>query len=288
MASLFFEKLLKIWFIMAKRFVNDDELRVLILRDFETIATKEMSAVYRVGSKRICNMIRELGLRRDMRKLWNDESERYLIEHYADLTNVEIGKILGMTESSIAAKANKLKLLKSEAFKRKYREKSTWKKGQVSWNKGMKGLKFAGSEKGHFKKGHLPHNTKGDDATTVRKDNQGKLHEFVKISLGVWKPKRLVVWEQHNGPVKKGMCIWVKDGDTMNTSIDNLELITRKENRLRNSGAYNLCDEYVAICLTRKKPELRESVFENKELIELQRTIYKAKRLCKTEKTTTH
>jgi len=178
MASLFFEKLLKIWFNMAKRFVNDDELRVLILRDFETIATKEMSAVYRVGSKRICNMIRELGLRRDMRKLWSHESERYLIEHYADLTNVEIGKILGMTESSVAAKANKLKLLKSEAFKRKYREKSTWKKGQVSWNKGMKGLKFAGSEKGHFKKGHLPHNTKGDDVTTVRKDNQGKLLSY--------------------------------------------------------------------------------------------------------------
>lgn len=271
---------------MAKRFVSDDELRVLILRDFERMPTKKMASKYRVGSVRICDMIEQLGLRRDMRKLWNDESEAYMIEHYADMTNAEIAKVLGMTEVSVGAKANRMRLKKSEAFMRLCRQKTTWKKGQVSWNKGMKGLKFAGSEKGHFKKGSLPHNTKPDDVTTVRKDKDGKLHEFVKISMGVWKPKRLLVWEEHKGPVKKGMCIWVKDGNTMNTNIDNLELITRKENRLRNSGAFNLCDEYVAICLTRKKPELREAVLENKELIELQRTIYKAKRLCKTEKTT--
>lgn len=273
---------------MSRKIVSDDELRVFILRDFERIPTKKMASEYRVCSRRICGMIRELGLSRDMRKLWNDEAEAYMIEHYANMTNEEIGKVLGISESSVASKANRMKLKKSEAFMKLCRQKTTWKKGQVSWNKGMKGLKFAGSEKGHFKKGSLPHNTKPDNVTTVRKDKEGRLHEFVKISMGVWKPKRLLVWEEHNGPVKKGMCIWVKDGDTMNTNIDNLELITRKENRLRNSGAYNLCDEYVAICLTRKKPELREAVLENKDLIELQRTIYKAKRICKTENKTTH
>lgn len=69
-----------------------------------------------------------------------------------------------------------------------------------------------------------------------------------------------------------GHCLWAKDGNSLNTDPDNWELITRKENRIRNSGSVNLSDSFVSQCIAKNDPLLREEIKTNhQELIEVKR-----------------
>ena len=40
---------------------------------------------------------------------------------------------------------------------------------------------------------------------------------------------RTLLWEQHNGPIPKGYVVHHKDSDTKNNTIENLELLTKKQ-----------------------------------------------------------
>ncbi len=50
-----------------------------------------------------------------------------------------------------------------------------------------------------------------------------------------WRGEHLVIWEAVNGPLPKGHAIVFKDGDRTNITMDNLELVTRRELMLRNT-----------------------------------------------------
>ena len=72
----------------------------------------------------------------------------------------------------------------------------------------------------------------------VWKTNKGHQFKVIKCENGFvhyapW------LWAQHFGPVPKGMCIRTKD-NSLNVVIDNLEMISRAENAIRNSvnGTY--------------------------------------------------
>lgn len=120
---------------------------------------------------------------------------------------------------------------------------STFKKGQIPANKGKKMSPEQKEKCKHtfFQKGHLPGNTIGEvGAISIRTygvrngDSSYKIqyiqHEYLK-----WKPLHIHNWENQNGQVPKGFCLWFKDGNQMNAEVENLELITRKENMQRNS-----------------------------------------------------
>ena len=47
-----------------------------------------------------------------------------------------------------------------------------------------------------FKKGHMPDNTLYDGAETIRKDKNGHRYVYVRISLGKWVPKHVLLWQQ--------------------------------------------------------------------------------------------
>lgn len=258
---------------------SDEVLREGILRDYQTMSFKNIGLKYKAGEKRVREMAKILGVKKDLRLIWNDESEQYLKDTFSDTNSEEIAKVLGFTVSSICAKASKLNLKKSKEFLSN-NNKASWKKGHKTWNKGMKGLRFEGSEKGYFKKGSKPTNTKELHSSSFRKDKDGKVHEFIKISDRNWKLKKHLVWEQYYGEIPKDMCIRTKDGNSLNTDISNLELVSRKDNRIMNSGCTSLTDKYIARRLAPKDNNLMEKILENKDLIELQRTIYKANRIC--------
>lgn len=100
---------------------------------------------------------------------------------------------------------------------------TSFKKGQVSYNKGKKGLRIPGSEKGWFEKGHKPKNWQPVGTETVRKGG----YVWVKVAEPkLWRQKRRVVWEQHNGPIPRGHKIIYKDQNRQNTDISNLMLVT--------------------------------------------------------------
>ena len=110
-------------------------------------------------------------------------------------------------------------------------------KGQVSHNKGKKGVCAAGSEKGWFHEGHMPHNHKPVGSERISKDGywEVKIAEPKK-----WRMKHVLVWEQHNGPIPRGMCVIFLDGDKNNLSIDNLRMISRADlARMNQNGLFS-------------------------------------------------
>lgn len=101
---------------------------------------------------------------------------------------------------------------------------------QVPHNKG-KPFSPPGSEKGRFKKGQLPHNTRylGHERTT----REG----YIEISVAEVNPhtgfertyvlKHRHLWEQANGPIPDGHVLKSLDGDPANTDPSNWEAIPR-------------------------------------------------------------
>lgn len=104
-----------------------------------------------------------------------------------------------------------------------------FKKGQVSWNKGRKGIHL--SPETEFKKGQMPHNNLPVGTETVRVDG----YTWVKIAEpNNWKEKHRLLWEAAHGNVPPGHIVTFADGDTQNLSLDNLILITRAQNSVLN------------------------------------------------------
>lgn len=105
---------------------------------------------------------------------------------------------------------------------------SKFKKGQVAFNKGMKGVNFGGEngEKTQFKKGHKPvnHRPVGSERINVFGYIEIKVEEPRK-----WKMKHRVIWEETNGPVPEGHLLIFGDGNRLNCDINNLILVSRQQ-----------------------------------------------------------
>lgn len=103
--------------------------------------------------------------------------------------------------------------------------------GQPSHNKGKTGVCAPGSEKGWFKKGGLPHNTKHLGHERLSYDG------YVEISVAQTNPhtgyerryvhKHRWLWEKVNGPIPDGHVLKCLDGDKTNTDPGNWETIPR-------------------------------------------------------------
>lgn len=103
-------------------------------------------------------------------------------------------------------------------------------RGQKPHNKG-KPFNPAGSEKGRFRKGRLPHNTRHLGHERVNTDG------YIEISIDERNPhtgferryvlKHRHLWEQANGPVPEGHCLKSLDGDKLNTDPANWKAIPR-------------------------------------------------------------
>lgn len=116
------------------------------------------------------------------------------------------------------------------------------KKGNVPSNKGKKQVDYMSPEAidrcaaTRFKKGNKPHNTyERDGIISSRIDTTGRLYLYIRTSPGKWELYHKYLWEQKNGEVPPSHCLWFKDGNSTNVSLENLECISRKENYMRNS-----------------------------------------------------
>ncbi len=178
------------------------------------------------------------------RILWTDTENEYLVLNYANSINKDIAKHLGRSVNSVEGRAFALGLKKDPAFLSQYfREnihentlKSAFKKGNIPVNKGVK-MDSAVYEKvkgTFFKKGSIPHNTRNDGDTRIM-NTKGINYIYIRISLGKWIPLHQKVWIEANGEIPKGFVVIFKDKNPLNCDISNLELISMKENMLRNS-----------------------------------------------------
>jgi len=131
-----------------------------------------------------------------------------------------------------------------------------------------------------FKAGHLPSNTKHDGCISVRKDTSGRGYKYIRLAKGKWVLYHRHLWKQHHGSIPKGMCIVFRDGDSLNCTIENLEMISRKENRNRNckngTAAERLTDPFVRHCIRNFHGIPDEEI--TPDLIEMFRLKYKTER----------
>lgn len=142
-----------------------------------------------------------------------------------------------------------------------------FKKGNVPANKGTHPPTVGRMGETQFKKGHLPHNTKPIGYERISKDG------YVEVKIAMrrsdvgghnnFKGKHILMWEKHNGPVPEGYIVTFKDGNKLNTDINNLALLSRAEH----------------LELTRSK--LR---YDSKEFTETGIAIVKAKIACRERK----
>jgi hypothetical protein len=200
---------------------------------------------------------RIIGLMQDkMGNKWTDTERQYMLDNYHNKPTKEIAKHLNRPISGIYAQADKMKLKKCPEYLKANvyiitnpSVRHQFKKGQLAWNKGMKGLQIGGVHT-QFSKGSKPHNWVEDGSERIDKDG----YAMIKVN-GKFILKHRHIYEQHFGKIPKGLVVRFKDGNKENFSLDNLEKITRGEHQLRNS-VHNLPDDL-------------------KEVINLKRTITK-------------
>lgn len=125
-----------------------------------------------------------------------------------------------------------------------------FKKGCVSFNKGMKQTDFMSREAiertkaTRFQKGHIPHNG-GTPVGTVRlrKDSGGRHYYWVKVEQpNKWRMKHVVDWENTHGKVPEGYMVVFANGDSTDCRMDNLLLSTRAQNAVRNRWGLHAYD----------------------------------------------
>lgn len=176
-------------------------------------------------------------------KFWRLEDIAILKFLYPEMTNLNIGAILGKKEGAIIAKAFKLRLVKDKEFINRCAAKTTFKKGNVSFNKGLKQVDFMSPDAikrtiaSRFKKGDIPKNAyEYDGVINVRKDTKtGIDYLYIRVKLGVWVLYQRYQYEKFIGDIPDGFIVALKDGNPANCHPFNLELLSKRENMLRNT-----------------------------------------------------
>ena len=104
--------------------------------------------------------------------------------------------------------------------------------GQVSHNKGRKGVCPPGCEKGWFKPGVRQgvatklYQPIGTERTSKDGYLERKIHDGMPLQSR-WRAVHLIRWEDANGPVPAGHALKCLDGDRTNTDPSNWEAVPR-------------------------------------------------------------
>lgn len=224
------------------------------------------------------------------RKLWTSQEVDTLKRLYPDCKTETLALLLGRKASVISQKAAVLGIRKSEGFKLSplsgrmlkgstIGEATRFTNQTPGWNKGLKQADYMSAEmiertaQTRFKKGQDPHNTVEIGHERVTRDGyvEVKVNHFKTHGKNDnFKLKHRLLWESHHGPIPEGMIVVFKTDDKINFTIDDLELITMRENVIRNGRCDTaIIKRYLGI----KEPEMIEkAINEIPEVIELKRT----------------
>lgn len=173
---------------------------------------------------------------------------RYIIENYPHKPTRVIAYFLDMSIYRVYNIASTRGLRKSPEFLASersgifikggnYGQRYQYEKGHVPANKGKKMPEHLKERIKHtwFKKGSIPPNTKFDGYVSFRKDSNDTYYAHIRVSAGRFKLLHRHIWEQHNGIIPNGHIVTFRNGNTSDLRLENLELITREQNMLRNT-----------------------------------------------------
>jgi hypothetical protein len=171
---------------------------------------------------------------------------------YADMPTKALARQIGLLEAQVYRAAKNLGVRKSESYLAspdacrlrrgdEIGKHHRFPKGHVPANKGKRspGVSHGRMATSQFKKGQPSGNTMPLGARrTIGGYLYRKTSEVPKVPYTVnWKPEHHLIWEEHTGTKVcfRTHALVFKDGDRSHVEFSNLELITRKELRRRNS-----------------------------------------------------
>jgi hypothetical protein len=232
---------------MNRRYTEQDE--ALIRRLYPTCRLDSLAFRLGCSEKQLRTKAKRMGLKREVCKKnpWKKRQLRYLVKHYADTPMDVLEENTRHKASSIYYKASSLGLRKSREFivetgrRNADHPKSVanrFKKGQEPANKGKRLEEFMSKEgierssRTRFKKGQAPRSMKPVGYERIdSKDG----YVYVKVDSGRgFVLKHRWLWEQAHGEIPKGYVVTFIDGNKTNCTIENLRLISRRENLMRN------------------------------------------------------
>jgi len=182
---------------------------------------------------------------------WTAKQRAILRKRYPGTHGKKLVPVLGHALSSIYREASRLGLKKSPAFlkaelvrqRRRLRivgVRHRFPKGHAPANKGLRrpGWHSGRMRETQFKKGCFPQNRDPDFYVVgaLRVNTDGYIDMRISFDKGArgWRGLHLILWEDAHGPLPKSHCLRFKDGDRLNVCLENLELITRRDNMARN------------------------------------------------------
>jgi len=167
----------------------------------------------------------------------NPETDKILQEQYMLLPVKRLATVIGRSHTFVRTRLKQLGLTIPLELVEQRKLDSRIKKGNIPANKGkkMKPEVYQKAKPTMFKKGNVPSNTKYDGYTSVRVDNKGIPYIHVRISKGKFELLHRKLWMDAYGPIHPGMVVAFKNGNQADVRLDNLELISRRDNMLRNS-----------------------------------------------------
>jgi hypothetical protein len=169
------------------------------------------------------------------------QEDAYIKKHYLTMPVKVIAAHLGRGFTFVSTRLRQLGLEIPAELRAARKASTQLKKGDVPPNKGRKQKEYMSQEAiertaaTRFKPGQKIYNEKYDGAIRERKDSSGCTYRHIRIARAKWVLYHRYLWQQQYGEIPKGMVVVFKDGNSANCVLENLELITRTENMLRNS-----------------------------------------------------
>ena len=171
--------------------------------------------------------------------------KQQIIDLYPHHSTKYIAELLGVTISKVYNTAWNAKVKKSAEYmltpeSGRIIEPSVanqFKPGHTPHNKGkqMDAEIYEKVAPTMFKKGNKPHNTKPNGTINIRADKTGRLYQYIKIKDCQWELLQRHVWTQANGEIPPGSVVIFLDGNYLNCELNNLQVISRRENMARNT-----------------------------------------------------
>jgi len=207
---------------------------------------------------------------------WQQWQLQFIKDNWQQLTAEQISKSIGITRTKVREKKYELGLYSlhleywtpgqvsflkkhykskgdtelAEIFNKKWAKQKGWTKKHIEKKRRYLKLKRTKEDKRYIldqaiKKGIYSEANKRRWENKVAKVGEIRIWEHGGQPVKVIKTKKGFVhfapwlYKQQHGRVPVGYIVRIKDGDPLNVTVDNLELISRKKNALLNSRARN-------------------------------------------------
>lgn len=202
---------------------NTYELSDMFNENFSTELTRNQIRSC-IKNRKITSGVEKKNLSKFLKKVYTEEQEQFIRDNVEGKSSRELTTMFN-DNFELNFDVSQLR-----AYKKNHALKSNldlrFKKGNVPYSKGKKGIWYGGSEKTWFKKGDMPYNHLPVGSERINADG----YHVIKISEPKeWRFKHLLVWEENRGKIPKGHAVIFGDKNRDNLDPNNLILVTKKQ-----------------------------------------------------------